>query len=51
MEGISQFEMDRLSRTLITAMEEFYSDPENLKRFEEWKQSKEGQDFLKSVGL
>lgn len=35
--------MDTLARTLLRAAERFYQDPENLRRFEEWKARKDAQ--------
>lgn len=43
---IPQIQMDILSRTLLSAMERFYSIPDNLTRFEEWKQSEEGKAYM-----
>lgn len=42
---IPQIQLDILSRTLLSAMERFYSAPDNQKRFEEWKQSEEGKAY------
>ncbi len=36
---ISDFNMRMLARTIIPKVREFYSDPENVKRYEEWKAS------------
>jgi len=44
---IPQIQLDILSRTLLSAMERFYAIPDNRARFEEWKQSEEGQEYLK----
>lgn len=44
---IPKIQLDILSRTLLSAMERFYSDPDNRARFEEWKQSEEGKEYLK----
>lgn len=46
---IPQIELNILSRTLISAMERFYADPENRKRFEEWEQSDEGKAYIQSA--
>lgn len=48
-EKIPKIQIDILSRTLLTAMERFYSDPDNLRRFEEWKQSEEGRTCIKRI--
>lgn len=45
-EQIPKIQFDILSRTLLSAMERFYSDPENLKRFEEWLESEEGKAYI-----
>ena len=44
---IPKIQLDILSRTLLSAMERFYAAPDNRARFEEWKQSKEGKEYLK----
>ena len=36
-----QSAIDRLARALLTMVEEFYSNEENRKKFEEWKKNKE----------
>ena len=38
---IPAIEVKILCRTLLDAVERFYSDPENCRRFEAWRQSKE----------
>lgn len=43
-EQIPKIQLDILSRTLLAAMERFYSDPDNLRRFEEWLRGEEGQE-------
>lgn len=45
-EQIPKIQLDILSRTLLAAMERFYSDPDNLKRFEEWLCGEEGQAYV-----
>ncbi len=45
-EQIPKIQLDILSRTLLAAMERFYSDPDNLKRFEEWLRGEEGQAYV-----
>lgn len=45
-EQIPKIQLDILSRTLLAAMERFYSDSENLHRFEEWLKSEEGQAYI-----
>lgn len=44
---IPKLQLDILSRTLITEMERFYSDPDNLRRHEEWLRGEEGQAYVK----
>lgn len=44
---IPKIQLDILSRTILSSMERFYAVPDNRARFEEWKQSKEGQEYLK----
>lgn len=46
MDKIPQIQFDTLSRTLLSAMERFYSNIENRSRFEEWKQSEEGKAYI-----
>jgi hypothetical protein len=43
---IPEIQMRILSRTLISAMERFYSNPTNVKHFEAWKKSDEGIAYL-----
>lgn len=38
--SIPEFELKQLCRCIIKGCEEFYSDPENVKRFEKWKEEK-----------
>lgn len=38
---ISDFNMRLLARTIIPKVREFYSDPENVKRYEAWKASQQ----------
>ena len=38
---ISPYQMRLLCKTLLDACHKFYSDPENVKKYEEWKRSKE----------
>lgn len=39
--SIPEFELKQLCRCIIKGCEEFYSDPENVKRFEKWKAERE----------
>lgn len=45
-EQIPKIQLDILSRTLLAAMERFYSDPYNQRRFEEWLRGEEGQAYV-----
>lgn len=45
-EQIPKIQLDILCRTLLSAMERFYADPENLRRFEEWLKSEERQAYI-----
>ena len=44
-EQIPKFELEILSRTLLTAIELFFSNPDNLKGYEAWLQTEEGQYY------
>ena len=35
--SLSDFQMKQLARTLLSACEKFYSNPENVKKYEAWK--------------
>jgi len=39
--SIPEFELKQLSRYILKACETFYSDPENIKRYEKWKAERE----------
>ena len=41
---IPAVELRVLCQTLLESVEAFYQDPENQRRFEEWKREKEEQD-------
>lgn len=43
---IPKIQLDILSQTLLSALERFYSDPENLSRFDEWLHGEEGQAYV-----
>ena len=45
-EQIPKVQLDILSRTLLSAMERFYSEPDNQRRFEEWLRGEEGQAYV-----
>lgn len=36
---IPEWQMNRLCRTLLDACKRYYSDPENVRKYEEWKAS------------
>ncbi len=38
---IPAVDVQNLSRTFLTAIQRFYEDPENVKRFEEWKRARD----------
>lgn len=46
---IPRCEMNILCRTLLDAAKRFYSDPVNVERFNEWKQSEEGERILQRL--
>ena len=39
--SISEFQAELLARALLPSIYEFYADPENVRKFEEWKADKE----------
>ena len=39
--ALSDFQTKQLARATYEACQRFYADPENVKRFEEWKANKE----------
>lgn len=45
-EQIPKIQLDILSRTLLAAMERFYSNPDNVRRYEEWLRGEEGQAYV-----
>lgn len=38
---IPPYQMRLLCKTILEACQKFYSDPENVKKYEEWKRAKE----------
>lgn len=38
--SLTEFQTRQLARTILDECEKFYSNPENVKRFEEWKKKK-----------
>lgn len=43
---IPKIQLDILSRTLLAAIESFYADPDNLRRYEEWLRGEDGQAYV-----
>lgn len=39
--SLSKWQVESLARALLPAIEEFYSDPENVRKFEEWQAKRE----------
>lgn len=39
--ALEKSQVNELARTLAWILKEFYDDPENVRKFEEWKQQKE----------
>ena len=35
--SLSEYQTEQLAKTLLEACQRFYSDPENIKKYEEWK--------------
>ena len=44
-EQIPKVQLEILSRTLLAAIDLFFSDPDNLSGYEKWLQTEEGQHF------
>lgn len=40
---IPDFELNQFARFVVDACKEFYADPENVKRFEQWKAERESK--------
>lgn len=38
---VSKFQAESLARTLLPSIQEFYADPENVRKFEEWRAARE----------
>ena len=45
-EQIPKIQLDILSRTLLAAMERYYSNPDNQRRYEEWLRGEEGRAYV-----
>lgn len=45
---IPLIERKNLGKTFYEALERFYSDPENVKRFEEWKKEQEAREVVEN---
>lgn len=39
LNGLSEWQMNRLCHALLDACKRYYSDPENMRKYEEWKAS------------
>ena len=39
--SLSDFQMKQLARTLLSACEKFYSNPENVKKYDTWKAARD----------
>ena len=46
--SIPEFELKQLSRYILKACEKFYSDPDNVRRYEKWKAERDANK-LKEV--
>ena len=42
--SLSSWQIESLARTLLPSIREFYSDPENVRKFEEWQAKREKED-------
>jgi hypothetical protein len=51
MDNIPQIQFDTLSRTLLSAIERFYSNSDNCARFDEWEQSEEGRAYIQRIAV
>mgnify|MGYP000915395924 CR=1 FL=1 len=40
---MSEYQFETLAKLIAQAVKEFYKDPENLKKFEEWRKLNEGK--------
>ena len=45
--AVTNWKMNCLARAILDGARRFYSDPENVRRFEEWKNSAEGQAYIR----
>lgn len=43
--SLSDFQMKQLARTLLSACEKFYSNPENVKKYEAWKAARDAAEM------
>lgn len=39
LNGLSEWQLNRLCHALLDACKRYYSDPENMRKYEEWKAS------------
>ena len=42
--SLSSWQIESLARTLLPSIQEFYSDPENVRKFEEWQAKRAKED-------
>ena len=43
--SLSDFQMKQLARTLLSACEKFYSNPENVKKYDTWKAARDAAEM------
>ena len=46
--GISEEEWTALARVVLESCRKFYSDPENVKKFEQWKKERDAKRVAKA---
>lgn len=47
--SLSSWQIESLARALLPSIQEFYSDPENVRKFEEWQAKRNKEDAAKGV--
>lgn len=47
--SLSSWQIESLARALLPSIQEFYSDPENVRKFEEWQAKRNEEDAAKGV--
>ncbi len=45
------YQVSGLSRPLVRRIISFYDDPENVKKFEEWKKAKDFEELIEDIEL